>query len=156
MASHEDEELEEGHERCPICDRLNCPGANDHCEHYFGNYWDGQVMWSGEFERFATSWGELQGLVDEDIGGDGLQHCRRLAVTHGVGARWFSHEIWDNNASAALVALLDFEPGPYCRTGGMAGGSGYSLYLSKMDGFEALVAQIDAFVARVRDAGPCP
>jgi hypothetical protein len=42
MSGESNEELDEGHEHCPVCNRINCPGAMDHCQHCFGSFWDGQ------------------------------------------------------------------------------------------------------------------
>ena len=42
MSGESNGDLEEGHEHCPVCNRINCPGAMDHCQHYFGSFWGDQ------------------------------------------------------------------------------------------------------------------
>jgi hypothetical protein len=150
MSDESNEDLEEGHEHCPICNRINCPGAMDHCEHYFGSYWDGQVMWSDRFDVFERAWSELTQLVDEELGEDGLDRCRALATKRRVGKEWFSDDVWDGGSSIALMHLLDFDQGPDSSTGGMLSGSGYSLYLSSGAELNVLVKAINAFVAEAR------
>jgi hypothetical protein len=53
-------------ERCPFCGRLNNPGACDTCEHYFGSYWDGEIIWSEIFGQFEREWSRL-GFVAEEL-----------------------------------------------------------------------------------------
>jgi hypothetical protein len=152
MAEDEIDELEEGYEHCPVCNRVNCPGAMDHCEHYVGSYWDGQVIWSDRFQAFEQAWGELQDLVDDELGEDGLDRCRALAAKRRVGEEWFSDGVWHVGASGALMQLMDFEEGPYVETEGMLSGSGYSLYLPIKDALEELVKSIEEFIAAARGA----
>ena len=154
MVGRDDEELERGYEQCPICSRVNCPGAMDHCGHYFGNYWDGQIIWSDRFNQFESRWSDLQTLVDDEADGDELERCRKLARRRGVGRQWFSPEVWEAGTSFALMALLDFEQGPLVVTGGMLGGAGSNLYLPSMDGFDELLRQLDAFIAEFQEERP--
>ena len=151
----DNEELEGGEEHCPICDRLNNPGAADACEHYFGTIWDGGIMWSDKFDTFDTAWSKLRSLIDEEVGAaheNPLRFCRSVARRDHLSADFLEQELLDSGASAALVQIVDFRTGPHVETGGMVGGSGHSLYLESTKPVSELVRRIEALVTAVRDS----
>ena len=151
----DDEDLEEGFEHCPICRRLNCPGAEDHCEHFFGAYWDGEIIWSNGLPAFEHAWDQLGTLIHEELDaekGDPLEMCRRLAEARGLALDFLAEAPWDQTTSAALTSLLPFEQGDAHETAGMMGGSGYSLYLEYASTYDDLVARIEHFVSEARGA----
>lgn len=139
-------------ERCPICDRANDPGADDACAHFFGRYWDGDVIWSEGFEAFADAWSELASAI-ADVGAthdDPLPVCCGRARAAGVADDLLRQDLLDASAANALVELVDFQAGESVATDGMLGGSGHSLYLTSREPVTALVEQLRALVAAIR------
>jgi hypothetical protein len=142
-------------ERCPICDRANDPGADDACAHFFGRYWDGDVIWSEGFDAFADAWRTLVDAV-ADVGAthdDPLPVCRERARSAGLREALLRQDLLDASAANVLVELVDFLSGKEVATDGMLGGSGYSLYLAANEPVTALVQQIDALVAAIQRGG---
>jgi hypothetical protein len=151
----DDQDLEEGFERCPICKRLNNPGAVDHCEHFFGAYWDGEIIWSDRVAAFEEVWSDLGALIHDEFDvecEDPLEVCRSLAVAHGLAVDFLATDPWDQTTASALTSLLSFEEGNYRETGGMLSGSGYNLYLESVSSYDDLVARVEQFVRIARDA----
>ncbi len=153
----DDDDLEEGFERCPICRRLNCPGAGDHCDHFFGAYWDGEIIWSDRLPAFEQAWNQLGALIHEELDAEEevpLEWCRRLAEARGLALDFLAAAPWDQTTAAALTNLLPFDQGDYHETGGMLSGSGYNLYLERTSAYDDLVARIEHFVRIAREAMP--
>ena len=148
-------ELEEGEEYCPICERRNSPGACETCEHYFGNCWDGLILWSRDVREFEAVWGELEELIHEEVGPrheEPIEFCASVAVQQQLPARFLDPQILEMGTAHALEILADFSLGDMFETEGMLSGSGYSLYLESMKPIDTLVAQIRAVIAAVRKA----
>ena len=118
-------------ERCPLCARLNSPGAVDHCKHYFGSYWDGEIIWSDRFGAFEEAWDGLMGLIEElgMLRDEPLEACKRRAEEHGLPSKFLRIVPEEPSASSALVELIEFTGGPEQVSDGMAGGAGHSLYI---------------------------
>lgn len=149
-------ELEEGEEYCPICERLNFPGAMDACEHYFGNCWDGEIMWSNDaFDVFSKAWSELVQMIEEEVGPvheDPLLFCKSVALQQQLSAEFLCEDLLQSRESSALEQLVEFSQGDCVETDGMLSGSGYSLYLESTQPVDQLVARIRAVIAAVRKA----
>lgn len=149
-------ELEEGEEYCPICERRNFPGACETCEHYFGNCWDGEIMWARKlFSSFDRAWSELGRMIENElpsVHSDPLLFCRSVALQDQLSAEFLDEELLQSRASSALEQLVDFSPGESRETDGMLSGSGYSLYLESAQPVDELVARIHALIAAVRKA----
>lgn len=120
-------------DQCPICNRLNNPGATDHCEHYQGLRWDGGIIWSENFEVFDDAWHELADLWDTLIlrrEGQAVEdELSKIASKHGFNERlvfcgrsdYFTSEL-------AAEEVIDFSIGSSIETDGMLSGSGHTLY----------------------------
>lgn len=122
-------------EQCPICQRFNCPGAGDNCGHFFGSYWDGDIIWSHPFEEFSDEWTALGELVDELTQSLGKSWKELVQLTKaGVGTpNLAALDPSDLSASSALMELVVFDSGPRIVTDGMLSGEGKSLYLKNAD-----------------------
>lgn len=132
-----EEELEEGFEYCPLCNRLNQPGAMDHCDHYVGSYWDGEIIWSNHYDQYATEWGVLSSLIEDiqarDEGVEFEQLLLNFSDTTKEMIRLADSQ-WSSSAGA-ISELENFSEGPFVETSGMCSGSGWSLYHSNKDIF---------------------
>ena len=118
-------------ESCPFCCRLNSPGACDACEHFFGSYWDGEIIYSETFEEFATEWSELGTLVlelEESLGKSWKQ-LLRLAKLGRDASMLAQLEPNDVSATSALMEIVAFTSGPKIETDGMLSGEGHSVYV---------------------------
>jgi hypothetical protein len=136
----------EADERCPICERPNAPGACDSCEHFFGCCWDGEIIWSSEFDDFEMIWSDLLSKIEE-IGSDSphkLRNARRrFKGTDAFSAAFqLAHE--EASASEALMKLVDFQHGRTIETDGMLSGSGFSIYLADLAPFQELMETVVA------------
>jgi len=128
-----DTQCEDGWEYCPICDRLNSPGAVDYCNHYLGSLWEGEIIWSTDFEEFDTVYHACSEIIQtmEEMKGE-VNWLDILArdVTHlGIPEDYIMvTDIYSYTASRALLELVSFTYGPEIVTDGMLGGVSYSLY----------------------------
>jgi hypothetical protein len=131
-------------ERCPICKRLNSPGACDTCVHFFGSCWDGDIIWSDQFEEFSTEWTELGELVEElaQSLGKSWKKLIQLTNTRISTSKLKALDPSDCSASSALVELVDFDSGPRIVTDGMLSGEGKSLYLKNVDVIPQTISEI--------------
>ena len=122
-------------ERCPICKRLNSPGACDTCDHFFGSYWDGEIIWSNQFEEFSHEWEALGALVEEVTQSLGKSWTEFVKLTKtGISTPKLNGlDPSDLSASSALIELVVFDSGPRIVTDGMLSGEGKSLYLKNAD-----------------------
>jgi hypothetical protein len=118
-------------ERCPICERLNSPGACDTCDHFFGSYWDGEIIWSKAFDEFSIGWANLSELVHdlEESLGKSWGELLELAKAGQSASKLLAVDPSNFNASRALMKLVDFGCGPTIVTDGMVSGQGHSLYI---------------------------
>jgi hypothetical protein len=131
-------------ERCPICKRLNSPGACDTCAHFFGSYWDGEIIWSNQFEEFSTEWTALRELVEELTRSLGKSWTELVKLTKtGISTpKLNALDPSDCSASSALMELVDFDSGPVIVTDGMLSGEGKSLYLKNANVIEETISAI--------------
>jgi len=134
-------------ERCPICDRLNSPGACDHCRHFFGSYWDGDVINSAGFEAFDTVWSELTSIFCDLQAEDwDFEDVRGLGRIEVLSLAWE-----EASSSSALVELIAFDEGPRIVTDGMLSGEGCSLYLDDFSEVVSLLEEIRNITQRLRE-----
>ncbi len=135
-------------EQCPFCRRLNSPGACDVCEHFFGSYWDGEIIGSEAFEEFDAEWSELSSLVEEleDSLGKTWKQLLRLAKLGMDASKLKNVEPGQSLASSALIELVDFASGPQIVTTGMLSGEGNSFYI--MD--PSVISTVISDVGRIR------
>jgi hypothetical protein len=131
-------------ERCPICNRLNSPGACDTCVHFFGSFWDGEIIWSNQFEEFSTEWTALGELVEELTQSPGKSWTELVKLTKtGISTpKLNALDPSDCSASNALMELVDFDSGPVIVTDGMLSGEGKSLYLKNANVIEETISAI--------------
>jgi hypothetical protein len=118
-------------EQCPICQRFNSPGACDTCSHYFGSYWDGDIIWSDSFEEFSDEWtalGELAAELTESLD-KSWKEIVQLTQTGINTPNLAALDPSDLSAPSALMELVVFDSGPRIVTEGMLSGEGKSLYL---------------------------
>jgi hypothetical protein len=118
-------------EQCPICGRLNNPGACDACVHFFGSYWDGEIIWSDQFNDFSEVWRAL-GTVTEQLAlsiEKGWEELLQHVGTADAESKFERLDPADFSASKALMELVEFESGSRKVTDGMLSGEGHSLYL---------------------------
>jgi hypothetical protein len=118
-------------EQCPICKRFNSPGACDTCPNFFGAYWDGDIIWSDQFEEFSDEWIALGEMVDELTQSLSKSWKELLQLTK-AGISTLKLEALDPSdlsAARALMELVAFDSGPRIVTDGMLSGEGRSLYL---------------------------
>ena len=131
----------EATEQCPICDRWNAPGACDHCEHYFGAYWDWEIINSDRMEEFDRAWRTFTDLVqdlktpvdtvtDELVELDVLGEQRKYLLQSAADGE---------SASCVLRELLAFEEGSKVATEGMVSGEGETLYLDGTSDFTSIM-----------------
>jgi len=125
------DELEDGEEFCPICRRLNQPGADDTCEHYLGTAWDSTLMWGEPVETFERVWSRFCEVVQEDeerarpLAGQLLAALRNV---EGLNQEALKQDFWNLHSADALLSLLTIDTGETNETAGMLSGSGFSLY----------------------------
>ena len=143
-------------ERCPICKRLNSPGACDTCDHFFGSYWDGEIIWSNQFEEFSHEWEALGALVEEVTQSLGKSWTEFVKLTKtGISkAKLNALDPSDCSASSALMELVDFDSGPVIVTDGMLSGEGSSLYLKNANVIEETIAAIRLIRKKVEALRP--
>lgn len=149
---NDDSDLEDGQEICPICDRLNEPGADDACEHFVGSAWDGMLVWGDGVERFGSLWSTLRSAVEERPELAGSLTAELAAVVgrrEGNGRADISQELWDLSPSDALLQLIPVKSGPSVVTDGMLSGLGVSMYLRQPEDLAALNAALSAFVEKI-------
>lgn len=122
-------------EQCPICKRFNSPGACDTCSHFFGSYWDGDIIWSHPFEEFSDEWTALGELADEltESLGKSWKELVQLTKTGISTPNLAALDPSDLSSSSALMELVVFDFGPRIVTDGMLSGEGRSLYLKNAD-----------------------
>ena len=121
----------EAQERCPTCERPNSPGACDHCEHFFGSYWDGEILWSERFEAFDSIWSELIDVIHEidETSPAFREQIEKMPAMHADISSVLELAVKEVSSSGALTEMVAFDHGPTIETDGMLSGSGYSLYL---------------------------
>lgn len=116
-----DEEcLLDGYERCPLCNVVGCPGADDVCGHWRGHVWEGDLIWQRGGGDFEEAWRDAEAAA-EDLSPEELARLRVAAPA---------------DTRAALAAVLSSDKFWWAqegwfvhrRTGGMLSGSGYSIY----------------------------
>ena len=134
----------EADEPCPICQRLNSPGACDTCAHFFGSYWDGEIISSDEFEEFSQEWSDLGELVEEltQTLDKSWEELLKLTKTGISKSKLKALDPSDCSASSALMKLVDFDSGPVIVTDGMLSGEGSSLYLKNADVIQQTISEI--------------
>jgi len=128
-----DSQCEDGWEHCPICDRLNSPGAVDYCNHYLGSFWEGEIIWSDHFEAFRAVYGACREIIEimEDMQSEvnWLDVLARDVAYLGIPKDYIMViDVYSYTDSQALLELISFTLGPEIETDGMLGGVGYSLY----------------------------
>lgn len=149
-------------ERCPICSRMNAPGAQDCCEHFVGAYWDGQLMWSDCFEAFQSAWSDFQCLIDDEADEDDRQTLRideaiRIAKAVGLSSRLLGYDPADGRLLDVLTSVLEMHTTATVETGGMLGGSGHSCYMASQESLRQLVEELEtlnrALASAARETG---
>ena len=131
-------------ERCPICGRLNSPGAVDHCVHYFGSYWDGEIIWSEKFEAFDDAWDTLCEVIyalEESTPGT-RKEIRKITKASPQYDKIIKCALDEESSSSALINLVSFDKGRTIETDGMLSGSGYSMYLKESSCLQSAIAEI--------------
>jgi hypothetical protein len=131
-------------EQCPICKRFNSPGACDTCAHFFGAYWDGDIIWSDQFEEFSDEWIALVEMVDELTPSLSKSWKELLQLTK-AGISTLKLEALDPSdlsAARALMELVAFDSGPRIVTDGMLSGEGRSLYLKNATVIPQTISEI--------------
>ena len=131
-------------ERCPICGRLNSPGAIDHCVHYFGSYWDGEIIWSKEFKAFDDAWNTLCEVIcalEESTPG-ARKNFRKITKASPRYAKIIKCALDEESSSSALINFVSFDEGRTIETDGMLSGSGYSMYLKESSCLQSTIAEI--------------
>lgn len=121
----------EATDRCRVCRRLNNPGAADHCSHFLGLMWDGEIIWSRDFEDFEAIWYEVSSLPEEFEAEAGAvwSMAHRIADEHGLDHRLVRLADADQwTPSLAVAELVEFKSGATYTTDGMLSGSGFPLY----------------------------
>ena len=121
----------EAQERCPICERPKSPGACDHCEHFFGSYWDGEIIWSERFEAFDSIWSKLIDVIHEidETAPAFREQIEKMPAMPANISSVLELAVKEVSSSGALTEIVAFDYGPTIETDGMLSGSGYSLYL---------------------------
>jgi hypothetical protein len=131
-------------EQCPICQRFNSPGSCDTCAHFFGSYWDGDIIWSDQFEEFSDEWTALGELADEltESLDKSWKEIVQLTQTGINTPNLAALDPSDLSASSALMELVDFDSGPVIVTDGKLSGEGKSLYLKNANVIERTISAI--------------
>ncbi len=131
-------ELEKGQEYCPICSRLNSPGADDTCGHHVALVWDGQITWEiDEMRTLLEAWQELADIryafEEREHNFDALVGpiCEELHVSREAIDKLVETERHGKEAITGLDELFDFKQGEFYSTEGMLSGSGFNIYLRK-------------------------
>lgn len=138
-------------ERCPICRRLNSPGACDHCQHFYGSFWDGEIIWSNGFENFEKAWnGLVDALCELDQNKWSLEKVQQLTATSPEQIELLARGWLEESGSPVLVDFIPFDSGPPVITGGMLSGEGYCLYLDDFSRVDSLIEEVRDMTQRVR------
>ncbi len=136
---------DEGTEPCPVCEKPNNPGACETCQHYFGMYSDGEVIWSDRFDRFSDAWSRLSAACSDFRETHGRNPTLPIQTKYRSALKAVSgFDPEDDSASQALLGLLGLEHGPTVETDGMLSSSGHSLYLAKATDLDQLLARLEA------------
>jgi hypothetical protein len=131
-------ELEEGQEYCPICGRLNLPGASDTCGHHVALVWDAQI--TSEIDEMRALIDAWQELADIRYAFEEREHdfdvlvgpiCEKLHISREAIDKFVETEKLNNGMEYGIQELFDFKHGESYSTGGMLGGFGYNIYLRK-------------------------
>lgn len=154
----EEVEEEEGTEICPVCDRRNRPGEEDHCSHFFGLYWESEIIWSNRFNEFRVAWNSFVDVYSQlaDLKLDPDSTCKDVAARRKLNGDFLDFDPrelnpQDTSASDALLLLVEFWCGESITTTGMLSGSGSTLYLEDPSSVADLSSHIRALVDAVRE-----
>lgn len=145
---------EEAVERCPICERLNSPGACDTCEHFYGSAWDGDLIWNDFFETdIGEPWDALVEIIGELYEAKdkaGIEKAKLIAKKLSIPAKWLKLTRGEVGAFGAIEELVKFQVGPRVVTDGMLSGEGYSLYLEDPGVVESLGKNFTRLVSKLK------
>lgn len=134
----------DGIEPCPVCQKPNNPGACETCEHYFGMYSDGDVIWSDRFDVFSDAWSRLSEVCSDFYDTHGHRPPRPIQTKYRNALKAVGGlDPEDKSASSALLGLLNLEYGPTVETDGMLSSSGHSLYLAKASDLDQIIARLE-------------
>jgi hypothetical protein len=136
---------EEAVEKCPICNRWNSPGACDACEHFFGSYWDGDIIWDHTYEfEYSEAWGFCDSVksIRESDPNTTAKLFKELGETHQMPDGWLNDVEQELSAREFLEKHNDFSCGKTIETGGMLSGSGYSLYHENPEEVEEFMQRV--------------
>ena len=141
-----------GQEKCPICQRLNSPGADDTCEHFIGCIWDGDLIW-GDFEAFQMAHSALreQWEAAEEKGHKAIQRLKALCAENSIDPGLLANEA---PAATVLEDMGCFQSGDDIETDGMLSGSGHAIYHQDAKILARLTAQLKSVCDQTRGESP--
>jgi hypothetical protein len=113
-------------DRCPICRAFNGQGQA-RCKHFIAFVWDNWIECSDIAQNFQETWEELTRILFDLDTDDPAREA--LANEARVDAH-LQAVFEDTSFREALTALPNVQAGKGWSNGGMAGGSGYNLYMT--------------------------
>lgn len=139
-------EMEEGEERCPICRKVNHPGAMKTCKHYIGFEWDGHISDMPEEITFLA--GDVCELAQE------LSYKEIEKIVKSINFEYdaisnFTDALAGHNIKIIINYIFQPDYGKNAINFGMIGGSGQSWYHRKGP---ARWDEVRAVLQKLRDA----
>ena len=135
----------EADEYCPVCRRLNAPGADDTCIHYLGCNSGGEAIWtSSSYNLYLEAWESLSNLVTQILESnpeilDNYPLPSYMGEIDG-DINLFNPEYCSSKDAA--FELIDIKDGPFFVTYGMPSDSGKSMYIRDVDDVHKLISNM--------------
>ena len=155
----------EATEKCPLCERLNNPGALDTCEHFFGMQCEGDIIWSDKYVSFEESYSafidtrdQLENLSPSRVTWLINQIVREEFITGDLikASSWL-----ENSPTKIIKEIMDFKYGLVVETDGMLSSVGRSLYHhnpglvgSIIDSYELLTRKLKEYSEQKNNGKP--
>lgn len=151
----QDEELEEGREHCPICEKVNWPGACDTCEHFVGDIWDGDLRTDNVYlESLVVALRDFidaRETIETDTDENFEAFAHRLTEELNIDPRLVLFGDGKNySLSDSIREIVGFSLGEFMSTDGMIGGSGHTLYLEDAKRLASLSSDYERLTAQCR------
>ena len=147
----------EATEVCPICARANSPSAVDVCEHFAGALWDGGIIWSDNYDKFADLYLEIADAIPAHsllLSDKVKSFLTTLEKQPNVNLSIVNNpEWWDSTPSEAIQDVIEFQKATYTETEGVLSGAGWSLYHTQPDVIGEVVRLLVLLRSDIRSNG---
>ena len=151
----QDEESGEGREHCPICKKVNWPGACDTCEHFVGDIWDGELRTDNVYlESLVVAlcdFIDARETIETDTDENFEAFAHRITEELDIDSRLVLFGDGKNYSLCdSICEIADFSLGKFVSTDGMVGGSGHTLYLEDAKRLASLSIDYERLTAQCR------